>query len=176
MEADGADAAFEALQRELGPALALSQPDRDDPHVLIALPSFSIGESLLSHYGDRIPALEHRYLLAMFVLTRIACDLVLVVSQAPEPEVIDYYLSLMPAEVREAAAARLHVLEVPDDSHRSIAEKLLDRPDLVDELRGVIGDRRAFIEPWNVTDHEVAVALALGVPINGSSPHLWPLG
>ena len=68
------------------------------------------------------------------------------------------------------------MLEVPDPSHRSIAEKLLDRPDLVDELRRLIGGRPAFIEPWNVTDHEVAVALALDAPINGSAPRLWPLG
>jgi hypothetical protein len=172
----GADPAFEALQLQLGPALALSQPGRDEPHVLIALPSFSIGESLLSHYGDRIPALEHRYLLAMLVLSRIACDLVLVVSRAPEPEVIDYYLSLIPEARRASARERLHVLEVPDDSARSIADKLLDRPDLMEELRRLIAGRPAFIEPWNVTDHEVAVALALGAPINGASPHLWPLG
>ena len=40
----------------------------------------------------------------------------------------------------------------------------------------LIAGRPAFIEPWNVTDHEVAVALALDVPINGSAPRLWPLG
>ena len=173
---DGTDAAFERLQQRLGHALALSQPSRHDEHVLVALPSFSVGESLLSHYGDRIPALEHRYLLAVLVLNRIACDMVVVVSQAPTPEVLDYYFSLIPEERRPSARSRLHVLEVPDPSHRSIAEKLVDREDLVEELRTLIGGRPAFIEPWNVTDHEVAVALALDVPINGSSPTLWPLG
>ena len=173
---DRVDTAFDALQGRLGPALELSQPGRDDEHVMVALPSFSLGESLLSHYGDRIPALEHRYLLAMLVLNRVACDLVLVVCQAPTPEVVDYYLSLIRPERRAAARARLHVLEVPDPSHRSIAEKLLDRPDLIDEVRGLIAGRPAYIEPWNVSDSEVAVALALDAPINGSSPRLWPLG
>ena len=110
------------------------------------------------------------------MLNRIACDVVLVVSHAPGPEVIDYYFSLIPEERRASARARLHVLEVPDPSHRSIAEKLLDRPDLIEELRQLIHGRPAFIEPWNVTDHEVDVALALDVPINGSAPRLWPLG
>jgi hypothetical protein len=32
------------------------------------------------------------------------------------------------------------------------------------------------LEPWNVTKHEAALALALGTPINGSHPELWPLG
>ena len=173
---DGTDAAFERLQQRLGHALSLSQPGRDDPHVLVALPSFSVGESLLSHYADRLPALEHRYLLASLVLNRIACELVLVVSEAPTAAVLDYYFSLIPEERRESARSRLHVLEVPDRSHRAIAEKLLDRDDLIDELRRLIGGRPAFIEPWNVTDHEVAVALALDAPINGSAPRLWPLG
>ncbi|MFL6206704.1 MAG: peptide ligase PGM1-related protein [Acidimicrobiales bacterium] len=173
---DRTHAAFEQLQERLGHALSLSQPGRDDDHVLVALPSFSIGESLLSHYADRLPALEHRYLIAALVLNRIACDCVLVVSQAPTAEVLDYYFSLMPEAHRESARARLHVLEVPDPSHRSVAAKLLDREDLVEELRSVIGGRPAFIEPWNVTDDEVAVALALDAPINGSAPRLWPLG
>ena len=138
---DRTDTAFDALQGRLGHALDLSQPGRDDEHVMVALPSFSLGESLLSHYGDRIPALEHRYLLAMLVLNRIACDLVLVVVPGARRPRCSTTTSRSSAEERRASArARLHVLEVPDPSHRSIAEKLLDRPDLIDELRRA--DRR----------------------------------
>ena len=173
---DRSDTAFDALQSGLGRVLELSQPGRAEDHVLIALPSFSLGESLLSHYGDRIPALEHRYLLAMLVLNRVDCDLVLVVCQAPTPEVLEYYFSLIAPERRAAARERLHVLEVPDPSHRPIAEKLLERPDLIDEVRRLIAGRPAYIEPWNVSDPEVAVALELEAPINGSPPRLWPLG
>lgn len=170
------DDGFDKLQARLGHALELNRPDVGVDHVLVALPSFSLGESLLSHYVDRIPALEHRYLLALLLLNRIEhCEMVLVVSQAPEPEVLDYYLSLVREDRREIARRQLHVLEVPDTSGRAIAAKLLDRPDLIDGLRRSIGGRTAFIEPWNVTDDEVAVAARLGVPINGSSPRLWPL-
>ena len=72
---DGTDAAFERLQQRLGHALSLSQPGRDDPHVLVALPSFSVGESLLSHYADRLPALEHRYLLCLLYTSDAADEL-----------------------------------------------------------------------------------------------------
>ena len=65
---------------------------------------------------------------------------------------------------------------MPDPSHRPIAEKLLDRPDLIAEIRRLIAGRPAYIEPWNVSDPEVAVALELDAPINGSPPRLWPLG
>ena len=36
--------------------------------------------------------------------------------------------------------------------------------------------RPALIEPWNVTELEVNLALALGVPVNGTRPELRPLG
>lgn len=54
--------------------------------------------------------------------------------------------------------------------------KLLDRPDLLATLRAALRGRPAIVEPWNVTEHEVEVATALGAPLNGTPPALWPLG
>ena len=98
---------FGQIQRRLGDVLALNDAGVSGDHVLIALPSYSVGESLLSHYIDRIPALEHRYLLAMFVLDRIeSCRMVFVSSADPGAEVVDYYFSLLrPSGEREFASA-----------------------------------------------------------------------
>src|SRR6266540_4371249 len=164
------------LQGRLGAAWSMNRPG-GSPHVLVLLPSFSLGESLLSHYASRIPALEHRYLLATLMLPRFeSCELVFICSEAPSSEVLDYYLELASASRRTDCRERLRILAVDDLSHRSVAEKLLDRPDLVRRLRAMIGGRPAFIEPWNVTDHEVAIATRLDVPINGTMPALWQLG
>ena len=62
---------------------------------------------------------------------------------------------------------RFRLAVVPDDSTRPIAAKLLDRPDLIDALRVSFAGRPAFIEPWNVTQREVAVAERLQLPIDG---------
>jgi len=160
------------LQGRLGAAWSMNRPG-GSPHVLVLLPSFSLGESLLSHYASRIPALEHRYLLATLMLPRFeSCELVFICSEAPSSEVLDYYLELASASRRTDCRERLRILAVDDLSHRSVAEKLLDRPDLVRRLRAMIGGRPAFIEPWNVTDHEVAIATRLDVPINGTMPAL----
>lgn len=168
---------FAALQRQLGAALDANRPGSTVPHVLVALPSFSVGESLLSHYAERIPALEHRYLHAQLMLARIdSCEMVFVSCEAPAPEVQDHYLSLVPASRRDSVRKRLRIFVVPDRTHRSVAAKLLDRPDLVAELRAALDGRVAFIEPWNVTSYEVELAVRLGAPINGTAPHLWPLG
>jgi hypothetical protein len=168
---------FRELQERLGEAWALNKPDVEREHVLLVLPSFSVGESLLSHYADRIVALEHRYLLAMLMLWRIeACHMIFLSTGSPTDEILRYYSSLAPPDRRERMLRRFHHVGVPDTSARSIAAKVLDRPDILDRIRGMIGDRPAFIEPWNVTDDEVAVALRLGVPIDGTDPKLWPLG
>ena len=168
---------YDELEERLDEALAANRAGSGIDHVLIALPSFSVGESLLSHYVDRIPSLEHRYLLAILLLHRIeSCHFAFVSCSAPDPDVVDYYVSLLPAETQAGARRRLRIVEVPDPTGRAVAAKLLDRPDLIDELRSWVGGRPAVIEPWNVQADEVALAERLGVPINGTSPALWPLG
>ncbi len=168
---------FADIQSHLATAIAANRPGSAEPHVLVALPSLSVAESLLAHYVERIPALEHRYLLAQLMLPRIdGCEFVFVSSEAPSSEVLDYYLSLVPADRRPSMRARLRILEVPDRTARSVAAKLLDRPDLIAELRASFAGRTAFIEPWNVTSYEVELACQLGIPVNGTSPELWPLG
>ena len=83
------------VQRRLPTALAANRQGSDVDHVLVALPSYSVGESLLSHYADRIPMLEHRYLVASLLLGRLRhCHVVFLASQHPGPEALDYYASL----------------------------------------------------------------------------------
>lgn len=174
--ADNAES-FGTVQARLGEVLACNRPGSGLGHVLVALPSYSIGESLLSHYADRIPAMEHRYLLALFALSEIeSCEIVFISSLEPGAEVLDYYTSLVPAARRRGVRERWRVLTVPDPTPRSLAAKLLDRPDLLGALRASFAGRPAFIEPWNVTEHEVEVARRLGAPINGTSPALRHLG
>ena len=164
------------LERRLGAALDANRPGSDVEHVLVVLPSFSVSESLLSHYGDRVPSLEHRYLPAMLIPSRITtCSLIYVSTRRPAPEVIDYYVSLVRPEQREHLRNQVSFIEVDDGTPHSVASKLLERPEVIDALRAAIGDRPALIEPWNVTEHEVALALALDVPINGTRPELRPI-
>jgi hypothetical protein len=168
---------FTSLQRRLVPAWRLSRPPGGTEHVRVVLPSYNLGASALTHYAHRLPALEHRFLVEILRLARVeACTLVFVFCQAPDAEVIDYYLSLLPPQSSARVRPRICTVVVPDDSARPVAAKLLDRPDLLDHIRGLIGGRPAFIEPWNVTADEAAVAVRLQAPVNGTVPELWPLG
>jgi pheganomycin biosynthesis PGM1-like protein len=169
--------AFDRLQAELGPALAATGPGSSSPHVIVSLPSHSMPQRLLDHHASHLPGLEHRALLdGLHAARSPGARVVVVTSAAPSPAVLDYYAHLARPDAPDEARRRISCLVVPDDGARGIAAKLLDRPDLLADLRRRIDRAPAVIEPWNVTGDEVAVALALGVPVNGGPPELWSLG
>lgn len=164
-------------QSRLADAVRANRAGSTTPHVVVVLPAFSLADSLLEHYASRLGAYEHRYLLSSLMLPRIpGCRLVFVTCQSPEPEVLDYYDRLASPGRPGGLLDRLHVVTVDDPSPRSVSAKLLDRPDLMEELRGLTEGRLTLIEPWNVTATEVEVSRALGAPLNGTDPALWPLG
>jgi hypothetical protein len=169
--------AVDRLQQKLGPALAANRPGSGVSHVLVVLPSYSVSESILSHYGDRIASLEHRYLVSLLVADRILdCEVAFLSTMRPDDVAVEATLDVLPADRRGNVRERIHLFEVDDGTPRSVAAKLLDRPDLIDTLRRLIAGRPALIEPWNVTDAEIALALAVDVPINGTRPELRHLG
>lgn len=174
--------AFRRLQERLPEVLALDDLGGTVPHVVVALPSSSMGETLLSRYTTRLAPMEHRYLLASMLVGRVpGAEFLLVTCGPVDGAVLDHYADLATAGPgstvsRADARQRISTLVVDDPTPRGVAAKLLDRPDLLHELRERIGGRPALIEPWNVTADEVEVALRLGAPVNGTHPDLWSLG
>lgn len=113
---------FDELQARLAPALRANRPGSGIDHVMVILPSFSVSESILSHYGPRIPSLEHRYLNAILVSSRVTdCENITILTRLPDPAILDYYVGLMPAGRRASARARTSFIEVDDGTPRSMA-------------------------------------------------------
>lgn len=163
------------LQAGLADVWALNQPGSTAEHVVVVLPSLNISPSMLRNYGPRLVALEHRYLTEVLMLARVpGCELVFVCSSHPGRAVLDYYAGLAPGPLQESVRSRVHVVAVEDLSARPVAVKLLENPDALARITDIISGRPALIEPWNVTLTEVAVAERLGLPLNGTPPHLWP--
>src|SRR5262245_34629021 len=176
-DADAIAEAYLAIEPRLASALEANRPDSTTDHVSIALPSYSVSETILSHYGDRIPSLEHRYLASVLMPARIpAVNIVYLSTRRPEQAAIDYYPALLSPERRARTVGHYRLIEWNDGTPRSVAARFVSRPDLVEELRTHIGGRPALIEPWNVTEHETALAVVLGVPINGTRPELRDIG
>lgn len=168
---------FAALQGKLLAAWRANAAGSRTDHVVVILPSFSMAPTIMSHYLERIPPLEHRFLVAALMLRTIpGADMVMITCADPGEDAIDYYARLAFPKDPDRLKERLHVVVVPDASARGVAAKLLDRPDLVAQVRAHTDGRPALVEAWNVTAHEVRLAIALGVPLNGTPPHLWSLG
>jgi PGM1 C-terminal domain len=171
-----ADHAFAAVQERLLEAWRADLPGATTPHLVVALPSFSLDPVLLSHYADRLPALEQRYLCAILLLqnpvTRVAF-----LSSSPVPQyLIDYYLALTPGLDPASVEGRLSFISPDDPSSTPLSAKLLRRPDLIAELRGLARGEPAMLEAWTVSELERDLAVAADMPIYGAHPALQWFG
>lgn len=162
---------FEALQRErLVAAWRADLIGSTTPHVVVGLPSYSLDRNVYEHYGDRVPPLENRYLYALLRASDPATRVVYLSSLPVRREIMEGYLELVDPGLRHSVLERGRVVTPEDLSRRPLAEKLLERGDLIDDIRRFIGGEPALIEPWNVTESEAALAVALDAPINGTHP------
>lgn len=171
-------AAFGSLQNRLvdwWPALTVrTVPSR--PRVILVLNSMTI--DLPEHFLPMIPAYEERYLCFVLALARSENTRVIYVTSLPMlPRLANYYLDLVKDLKPTEAAKRLTVVSVGDPSALPLAQKILDRPLLVQRLRQLIGDPQyGFIWPFIVTGLEAELAVALGIAIYGPDPALGHLG
>lgn len=160
---------FDVLQRDtLQRAWLADLPDSGIPHVLVALPSFALDRTVYDHYGDRVPPLENRFLYALLRARERGTEVVYLSSVAVPDATLDGYLSLLSPGERKRVMDRSRLVSADDASWRPLAEKLLDRGDIVDWLRSHVRDRVAILEPWNIGPAEEALSVALGVPANGT--------
>ena len=111
---------LDQLQTRLGEVWSLNQPGCTAAHVVVALPSFSLGPVDPGALWPRLEPLEHRYLVSMLMLAHIpGCELVFVCSEDPGEEVIEYYAGLLPPAVRRSVRERLHIVTAPGPPGRS---------------------------------------------------------
>lgn len=173
MEVDERAARFQELQRErLERAWRADLPGSTEPHVVVALPSYSVERSVYEHYRDRVGPLEHRYLYAVLRSKDPGTRTIYLSSEPVDAEVVDGYLALAPPEAHDTIRRNSLLLSPDDPSPRPLAEKVLDSPAVLDAVKRFVGDDPALIEPWNVTEAERDFAVALDIPINGTDPSL----
>jgi hypothetical protein len=168
-------ARFEALQRSLVRQWELIERFTDEPYAIVVVPSLTGVDLPLD--STKRQAYEERFLFLLFLLRQPRAKLVYVTSQPIQPNVIDYYLGLLPGVVASHARRRLHLVSPHDGGPPPLSAKLLERPRLLDEIRSLAGDPdRAHVVPFNTTRLERDLALRLGIPMYGADPKFSPLG
>ncbi len=123
-----------------------------------------------------IQAYEERFLFLLLLLRQPRARLVYVTSQTVHPSIVDYYLGLLPGVIPSHARKRLFLVSPLDGSSRPLSAKLLERPRLLERIRRLVPDPdRAHLVPFNTTELERDLALALGIPMYGADPRFFPL-
>src|SRR5438045_6505955 len=172
--ATDSQAEFEQLQKKLVPLWKSIERFNQDPQTIVVVPSMSV-DAISS--GAVMQAYEERFLFLLLLLRQPRARLIYVTSQTILPSIIDYYLDLLPGVIPSHARQRLFLLSPMDGSVRSLSDKLLERPRLIEQIRSLIIDPdRAHLVPFNTTRREKELALRLGIPMYGADPKFFPLG
>jgi hypothetical protein len=167
-------ARFDALQRKLTPLWTSMRQFTQDEQTIVVVPSISLDSGA---HGVRQQALEERFLFLLLLLRQPRARLIYVTSQAIYPEVIDYYLDLLPGVFAGHAKKRLFLVSPLDGSPATLTEKLLARPRLIEHIRSLIPNPdRAHLVPYNTTERERELAVRLGIPMYGADPRCFHLG
>jgi hypothetical protein len=168
-------ARFDELQRKLVPLWHSIQTLTPDEQTIVVVPSLSVDD--LSWTGSVLQAYEERFLFLLLLLRQPRARMVYVTSQAINPGIVDYYLDLLPGVIPSHARRRLELVSPLDGSARPLSEKLLVRPRLLARIRSLVPDPdRAHLVPFNTTELERDVALALGIPMYGADPRFFDYG
>ncbi len=169
-----------AAFRELQPRLlsvweALTMRD-EEPHTSVVVPSMTLDQSELKKLAG-VSFYEERLLFLLIRLRNPRARVVYVTSQPVHPMVLDYYFQLLAGIPASHARARLTLLCAYDASPRSLTEKILARPRLIQRIReGIQDPSRAYLTVFNSTPLERKLAVLLGIPLNGADPDLCDLG
>jgi hypothetical protein len=164
-----AQARFERLQARLVPLWRSIESLSSEPQTIVVVPSISLDVP----EGPMIPlrAYEERYLFMLLLLRQPRARLVYVTSEPILPNVVDYYLHLLPGVIPSHARPRLFTVPVLDGTHRPLTAKLLERPLLLERIRALIPDpTRAHLVPFNTTELERDLAVRLDIPMYGADP------
>jgi len=167
---DAERSVFDDIQQAMKTQYEKVFPDKLAERTVVIIPSLSLDIEILSkvkgavHYEER--------LLCMLMLLRMPLTKLIYVTSVPIPEVIvDYYLNLLPGITGHHARKRLTLLSCFDSSAKSLTQKILDRPRLIETIRrNITNSETAHLTCFNITSLEKTLAVQLGIPLFGTDP------
>ena len=166
-----AEVRYASLQRRLPAALAPGARERS----IVVVPSRSLDKD-----GEPVAigqAYEERLLCSLLELGDPRVFMTYVTAAPVAAPIVDYYLSLLPRQLRDDARRRLTLVALGDRTPRPLSAKLLERHDVLGGIRRrLVGRGPAYLVPYNTTHLERDVALALGIPMYGADPRHAFLG
>jgi hypothetical protein len=169
-------AQFDALKPRLHEVWETILMREEEPHTSVVVPSLTLDQAELK----KLPGVnfyEERLLFLLIRLRNPRARMVYVTSQPIHPMILEYYFQFLAGIPASHARSRLTLLCAQDASPRSLTEKILERPRLVERIRSGIQDpARAYLTVFNSTPLERKLAVLLHIPLNGLDPKHVHLG
>lgn len=168
--------AYAALEEGFAASFARYFPDKLAPKTVVVIPSLTLDQQILEKI-EGVNYYEERMLCLLLLLRMPNTHVVFVSSMPVDPVIVDYYLHLLPGITAHHARQRLTLLSCFDTSAKSLTEKILERPRLIQRIRNSITlPEAAHLSCFNVTGAERKLAVQLQVPVYGCNPDLEHLG
>src|SRR6185503_2413429 len=169
-------AEFQRLKPRLAEVWDALTMREEEPHTAVVVPSLTLDQSELKKISGA-SFYEERLLFLLIRRRNPRARMVYVTSQPIHPIILEYYLQFLAGIPASHARSRLTLLCADDASTRSLTEKILERPRLIERIRAGISDpQRAYMTVFNSTPLERKLAVLLGIPLNGCDPQLARLG
>src|SRR5260370_9937834 len=147
-------AQFERVQPRLHEVWNALTMREEEPHTSVVVPSLTLDQSELK----KLPGAsfyEERLLFLLIRLRNPRARMVYVTSQPVHPMILEYYFQLLAGMPASHARSRLTLLCAYDASPRSLTEKVLARPRLIQRIRDGIQDpARAYLTAFDATPFE----------------------
>lgn len=148
----------------------------EEAYTSVIVPSLTLDQSELQKIAG-VSFYEERLLFLLIRLRNPRARMVYVTSQPVHPMILEYYFQFLAGIPASHARSRLTLLCAYDASPRSLTEKILERPRLIQRIReGIEDSDRAYMTVFNSTPLERRLSVLLGIPMNGVDPRLQPLG
>ena len=161
-------AAFDALQAKLVPLWSSLSHINKDEQTIVVVPSADVDVELSA---SELQAYEERYLFLLFLLRQPNARMVYVTGQTIHPDIVNYYLDLLPGVIQSHARQRLFFVSPMEARFRPLSKKLLDRPQVIDRIRALIPDPdRAHLVPFMTTWDDRELTMRIGIPMCGADP------
>ena len=113
-------AAYDALQAKLVPLWSSIDHLNTDEQTIVVVPSADIDVELSA---SELQAYEERYLFLLFLLRQPRARMVYVTGQAIHPDIIDYYLDLLPGVIQSNARKRLFFVSPMEARFRPLSRQ-----------------------------------------------------
>jgi hypothetical protein len=166
---------YAALQSKLVPLWKSIASLNRDPQTIVVVPSITLDQMNMA--PSVLQAMEERFLFMLFLLRQPNARMIYVTSRPILPDVVDYYLGLLPGVIPAHARARFFNPVPHDSTVRPLSLKVLERPRLLSQIRDLIPDKdRAHLVPYNTTELERDLAIRLDIPMYGADPRHFELG